>query len=66
MLTTNQRIWINIASDHYPSLNEEQVLAMSLKAASQYYLGGDPELVKLFEQYLIFKTLQGDNNVQTK
>lgn len=63
MLTTNQRIWLNIASDQYPSLNEEQVLALSLKAASQYYLGGDPVLVKLFEQYLIFKTLQGDNNV---
>lgn len=63
MLTSNQRIWLNIVSDKYPSLNEGQMLALSLKAASEYYLGGDTELVKIFEQYLIFKTLQGDNNV---
>lgn len=58
-MTDTQQIWLNLVSGKYPSLTEDQALAMSMKAASEYYLGGDPTMVELFEQYLVMKTLQG-------
>ena len=58
-MTDNQKIWLDVASEKYPALTEDQVLGLSMKAASEYYLGGDPTMVELFEQYLIMKTLQG-------
>jgi hypothetical protein len=30
-----------------------------MRAASEYYLGGDPELVEVFDQYVMLKTLKG-------
>jgi hypothetical protein len=33
-------------------------MALSMKAAAEYYLGGDPELVEVFDQYVMIKTLK--------
>jgi hypothetical protein len=30
-----------------------------MRAAAEYYLGGDPELVEVFDQYVMLKTLKG-------
>jgi hypothetical protein len=61
-MTNNQKLWMSVARDRYPTLTENEVMGMSMKAASEYYLGGDKVLVELFEQYLILKTLSGDTN----
>jgi hypothetical protein len=58
-LSTKQDIWLTLAGERYPSLNEDQLKALSLKAASEWYLGGDPELVNLFDQYVMLKNIRG-------
>ncbi len=57
-LSTKQDIWLTLAGAQYPSLNEDQLRALSLKAASEWYLGGDTELVQLFDQYVMLKNLK--------
>jgi hypothetical protein len=57
-LSTKQEIWLTLAGPRYPHLNEDQLKALSLKAASEWYLGGDPELVNLFDQYVMLKNIK--------
>jgi hypothetical protein len=57
-LSTKQEIWLTLAGERYPGLNEDQLKALSLKAASEWYLGGDPELVELFDQYVMLKNIK--------
>jgi len=57
-LSTKQDIWLTLAGEQYPSLNEDQLKALSLKAASEWYLGGDPVLVNLFDQYVMLKNIK--------
>jgi hypothetical protein len=40
-------------------MSEAACLALSMRAASDYYLGGSPELVEVFDQYVMLKTLKG-------
>jgi hypothetical protein len=57
-LSTKQEIWLTLAREKYPTLTEEQLLALSLKAASEWYLGGDAALVELFDQYVMLKNIK--------
>jgi len=57
-LSTKQDIWLTLAGEKYPNLTEDQLKALSLKAASDWYLGGDTELVNLFDQYVMLKNLK--------
>jgi hypothetical protein len=57
-LSTKQDIWLTLAREKYPTLTEDQAQALSLKAASEWYLGGDAELVQLFDQYVMIKNLK--------
>jgi hypothetical protein len=61
-LDTKQEIWLTLAGEKFPKLTEDQLRALSLKAASEWYLGGDTELVDLFDQYVMLKTLKGIEN----
>ena len=56
-LNTKLDIWITLAGEKFPRLTEDQLRALSLKAASEWYLGEDNELVKLFDQYVMLKNL---------
>lgn len=51
-------IWITLCREKYPTITEDYARALSLKAASEWYLGGDTELVKLFDQYVMLKNLK--------
>jgi hypothetical protein len=57
-LSTKQEIWLTLARERYPTLTEDQANALGLKAASEWYLGGDTELVQLFDQYVMLKNLK--------
>ena len=57
-LSTKQDIWLTLVGERYPTLTENQLLALSLKAASEWYLGGDPALVELFDQYVMLKNIK--------
>ena len=54
-----KEIWLVLAREQYPQLNEEQLAALSLKAAGDWYVGEETELTKLFDQYVMIKTLKG-------
>lgn len=53
-------LWISIAKERYPNLNEDQLMVLSMTAANAWYLddgsGTDP-LVELYDQYVMMKTL---------
>jgi hypothetical protein len=40
-------------------LTETELDALSMRAASQWFLGEKNELTKLFDQYVMLKTIQG-------
>jgi hypothetical protein len=56
---TTKEIWLTLAREVYPQLNEDQLGALSLEAASKWYMGEESELTKLFDQYVMIKTLKG-------
>lgn len=61
-LSTKQDIWLTLAREKYPTLTEDRAKALSLKAASVWYLGSnndeDRVLVELFDQYVMLKQLK--------
>jgi hypothetical protein len=59
---TKREIWITLAREQYPMLTETELDALSMRAASQWYLGEENELTKLFDQYVMLKTIQGIPN----
>jgi len=48
-----------MAREKYPTLNENQLRTLSMKAASEWYAGADTELAMLFDQYVMVKNLKG-------
>jgi hypothetical protein len=58
-LSSKQEIWVECCVAKWPTISEAAALALSMRAASEYYLGGDPELVEVFDQYVMLKTLKG-------
>jgi len=58
-LSTKNEIWLTLAREEYPVLTENQLMNLRLEAASASYYGGDHILVKLFDQYVMLKTLNG-------
>jgi len=54
-----KQIWLTLAREQYPNLTEDQLAALSLEAASRWYLGEESELTNLFDQYVMIKTLKG-------
>ena len=61
-LETKLDIWKELAREKCPTLNENQLRTLSMKAASEWYLGADTELANLFDQYVMLKTLKGIEN----
>jgi hypothetical protein len=57
-LNSKQEIWLECCQAKWPTITEAAAMALSMKAAAEYYLGGDPELVEVFEQYIMLKTLK--------
>jgi len=54
-----KQIWLTLAREQFPNLTEDQLAALSLEAASRWYLGEESELTNLFDQYVMIKTLKG-------
>lgn len=66
-LETKMDIWVEVIKTRIPDITYPEAAMISLKAASDWYMGSDTELSKLFEQYLMLKTLKGLNDdEQTK
>mgnify|MGYP003350735513 FL=1 len=58
-LDTKENIWTELAREKYPTLTENQLRALSMHAASEWYNGSDSELANLFDQYVMIKNLRG-------
>ena len=61
-LNSNIDIWITLAREKYPTLSEEHLKALSMEAASYWYLGENTDLANLFDQYIMLKALKGNSN----
>jgi len=61
-LNSKQEIWLEVCRAKWPTMSEAAAMSLSMKAAAEYYLGGDPELVEVFDQYVMLKTLKGIGN----
>lgn len=61
-LNSNIDIWATLAREQYPKLSENEIRTLSMKAASEWYLGESTDLANLFDQYIMLKTLKGNNN----
>lgn len=71
---TELEIWISVVQEQYPKRSIGQYWDMKNTAAMYYYLGDDnirnpgnklqdkSEYIKLFEHYLIVKSLKQPNN----
>ena len=57
-LDTKKQIWIELAKDLYPHLNEDKLMGLSMEAANGWYLGEDTTLTRLFDQYVMLKNLK--------
>jgi hypothetical protein len=58
-LGTKLVIWFTLCKEKYPSITEDYARDLSFKAANEWYLGEDTELVTLFDQYVMLKNLKG-------
>jgi hypothetical protein len=61
-LNSKEEIWLEVCRSKYPSISEAAAMALSMQAASEYYLGGDPIMVEMFDQYVMLKTIKGIDN----
>ncbi len=59
-LSISQQLWYSIARDQFPLLSEAQVLSLFTPASSDWCHNEDTKLAKLFEQYVMLKTLTGN------
>lgn len=57
-MNDKKEIWLTLAREKYPTLTENQLAALSIEAASRWYVGEDTELTKLFDQYVMLKNLK--------
>ena len=64
-MKTKQEIWLTLAREKYPQLNENQLMGLCMEAANLWYNGVENELTTLFDQYVMLKTLcvSGKNEV---
>ena len=58
-LSTKEEIWSTLAREKYPTLTEDQIQGLGLKAASEWYIGGESDLADLYNQYVMLKNLKG-------
>jgi Zn-dependent metalloprotease len=61
-LNTKMEIWIEVLKTRVPDITFNEAVAVSAQAASDWYNGANTELAKLFEQFVILKTLKGIKN----
>ena len=62
-LNTKKEIWFECCKAKWPEISEAAANALSMRAAAQYYLGGEnTELGEVFDQYVMLKTLKGIDN----
>ena len=65
-METKKDIWLAVCEGRFPGQSEDHIMAYSMKAASDWYHGDDTELARLFEQYVMIKTLKGIKNGNEK
>jgi hypothetical protein len=58
-LNTKNGIWLTLAAEKYPKLNERELNVLSFTAASHWYTGTESELSHLYDQYVMLKRLAG-------
>jgi len=58
-LNTKEEIWLTLAREKYPTLTENQLQGLGLKAASEWYIGSESDLADLYNQYVMLKNLKG-------
>lgn len=57
-MNDKHQLWLTLAREQYPTLTEEQMMGLSMKAASDWYFGVENELTILYDQYVMLKTLK--------
>jgi hypothetical protein len=58
-MNEKKEIWLTLARERYPELNEDKAAVLCLEAAAHWYSGEESELTHLFDQYVMLKTLKG-------
>lgn len=58
-LDTKQDIWLELARPMYPDKDDDEIFAIGMLAASSWFMGYDDELTRLYDQYVMLKTLRG-------
>ena len=59
-LDNKQEIWLELARPEFPDRTDEQLMALSMYAASMWYYPGPPnKLTELYDKYVMLKTLKG-------
>ena len=53
-------IWIAVAGPHFPDRSDEQLMALGMSAASDWFLGNSTPLTEMFDQYVMLKNLTGE------
>lgn len=57
-MKNKREIWLVLAREKYPQLNEDQIMGLGFRAASEWYNGEQNELTNLFDQYVMLKALK--------
>jgi hypothetical protein len=52
-------IWLTLAREKYPSIAEDDLKAMSMNAAADWFSNAPTALADLFDQYVMMKQLYG-------
>ncbi len=61
-MNTKKNIWLELCKVERPTITEDAAAALSMKAASEWYLGSDTKLAEMFDKYVMLKTLKGFEN----
>lgn len=61
-MNTKKDIWLELCKVEHPSITEDAARALSMKAASEWYIGSDTKLAEMFDKYVMLKTLKGIEN----
>ena len=65
-LNSKEEIWMELCRARSSNITEGQSYQLLIDAATAYYTNGNKDLVEMFDQYIMLKTLKGIENGNEK
>ena len=65
-MDTKRDIWLAVCEGRFPGKSSHEIMDYHFLAATDWALEIDTELARLFEQYVMIKTLKGIKNGDEK